>query len=162
MVLILSFIVCLLIISLSICCVIFNEKKKIIESKNREIAHLSNLYRIAIWWIDNKIDAKIIQDVLLDKGYSKIAIYGMGKWGMLLVDTLKGTNISVLYGIDMNARKIYCDIPVVLPNDNFENVDAFIVTTIEGFDEIRELIRKKIKKPIISIEQLAAVTSKIR
>lgn len=105
-------------------------------------------------WILNKQEGRSIAGYLKEKGYNKIAIYGMSSAGERLLDDLKQTDIEIAYGIDQNADRIFSEVEVVSPDGNLEPVDAVIVTAIYNFDEIEEKLSDLIDCPIISLEDV--------
>ena len=121
--------------------------KKLSEKHNR-------LYMLMNEWVKVKQDNKSIVQYLEKAGYKKIAIYGMNFVGETLLRELEGTNISVTYGIDKNASNLFADIDIITPEQEFEEVDAIIVTPITFFDEIERELSLKVDCPIISIEDI--------
>ena len=115
--------------------------------------HLA-LYLMMNQWVKVKQAGKSPAAYLERNGYKKIAIYGMSYAGETLLDELKGTGIEVAYAIDRNAASIYSEVGVVSMEDNFEEVDAVVVTAIAFFDEIEEALETKMDYPILSLEDI--------
>ncbi|MDE5699938.1 MAG: hypothetical protein K2I96_21460 [Lachnospiraceae bacterium] len=105
-------------------------------------------------WVRVKQENKSIVDYLEKEGLRQIAIYGMSHVGDTLLHELQGSNITVKYGIDKNADNIYTDINVLTLEDDLETVDAVIVTAITFFSEIDERLSKKMRCPILSLEDI--------
>lgn len=74
--------------------------------------------------------------------------------GETLLSEMAGSEVTVKYGIDKNAERIYQDIDVVLPDDALDDVDAVIVTAVTFFDEIEETLSQKVNCPILSLEDI--------
>ena len=74
--------------------------------------------------------------------------------GEALMNELKDSSVTVVYGIDQNADSIYMDVDIVSMNDELEEVDAIVVTAITFFDEIEEKLLEKVDYPIISLEDI--------
>ena len=74
--------------------------------------------------------------------------------GETLVDELRGTDITVSYGIDKNADMIYSFIDVLNMDDELKMVDVVVVTSITVFDEIKQNIKKRMNCPVISLEDI--------
>lgn len=70
------------------------------------------------------------------------------------VDEFKGTDITIVYGIDKNADSIYADVDVVSMEDVLDEVDAVVVAAITFFDEIEEKLSEKVDCPILSLENI--------
>ena len=109
--------------------------KKINDWKKMSNKHLT-LFQMMNQWVRVKQEGKNLSSYLEEKGYKKIAIYGMSYAGATLIEELKGTNVKALYGIDKNADNIYADIDVFSMEDDLPKVDAVVVTAITFFDEI--------------------------
>lgn len=125
------------------------------NEKNRKLSdkHLA-LFLLMNQWVKIKQERKNVSSYLEKNGYKRIAIYGMSYVGETLVSELDDTEIEILYGIDQNAKGIYTDIKILSLEEDFEDVDAVIVTAITCFDEIQEELGKKINCPIINIEDI--------
>lgn len=115
--------------------------------------HLS-LFLMMNQWVKVKQEGENLSDYFEKNGYKKIAIYGMSYAGETLADELNGSAIEVLYGIDKKAGNIYAEFDVVSPEDELPEVDAVVVTSITFFDEIEEMLEKKLDCPIISLEDI--------
>lgn len=127
------------------------DKMNIIRSYRDK--HLE-LFLMMNQWVKVKQQGKNLADFFVKNGYKKIAIYGMSYAGETLVDELKGSEITVAYGIDKNADSIYADVDIVSMEDNLEEVDAIVVTAITFFDEIEEKLSEKTECAIISLEDI--------
>lgn len=126
---------------------------KVTEWKNMSDKHLA-LFLLMNQWVKVKQEGKNLADYLEREGCKTIAIYGMSYAGETLVEELQGSNIVIKYGIDKKANSIYADFDVVSPDDDLEDVDAIIVTSVTFFGEIEEQMSKKISCPIISLEDI--------
>lgn len=127
--------------------------KKTIEQKENSDKHLA-LYLMMNQWVKVKQAGKSIPDFLLEKGYSKIAIYGMNYVGETLYDELRDSGIEVVYAIDRNADSIFSEINIVTPDSELDQVDAIIVTPIFFYDEIEEMLSNKIDADILCMEDI--------
>lgn len=112
------------------------------------------LFLLMSQWVKVKQSGKGIADYLEKNNYKKIAIYGMGNVGEILINELYGSSIEIIYGIDRNADDIYAECKVVKPDEKLEQVDAVIVTSITYFDEIVNDLCTKLDCPILSIENI--------
>ena len=105
-------------------------------------------------WVKVKQEGKSLVAYFERNGYKKIAIYGMSYAGETLFNEFKGSGVTVAYGIDKNADSIYADVDIVTMDDEFEEVDAIVVTAITFFDEIEERLSEKVDCPVISLEDV--------
>lgn len=129
------------------------KEDEIVKAKNMSNKHLA-LFRMMDQWVRVKQEGKNLASYFEKNDYRKIAIYGMSYAGMTLINELKDTEITVVYGIDKNADAIYTDIDIVCIDENLEEVDAIVVTAITFFDEIEEELSEKIGCPILSLEDI--------
>jgi hypothetical protein len=60
----------------------------------------------------------------------------------------------VAYVIDRRSNLDFHGYEVKSPEDEYESVDAIVVTAVIDFIEIYDLIRRKIQCPILSIQEL--------
>lgn len=127
--------------------------KALDEKKKLSDKHLA-LFLMMNQWVKVKQEGKSLRDFLEKKGYQKIAIYGMSYAGETLIRELESTDIEIAYGIDKNADSLYMNIDIVSPDDELEKVDAVVVTAITFFDEVQEVLCKKLDCPIISLEDI--------
>lgn len=127
--------------------------KSLAKSNDMSDKHLA-LFLMMNQWVKVKQEGKGLAEYFENKGYKKIAVYGMSYVGETLLDELDDTDIEVAYGIDGKADTIYLDKEIVTPEDDLEEVDAIVVTAITFFEEIEEKLSKKINCPIISLEDI--------
>ena len=74
--------------------------------------------------------------------------------GKRLVKELKRTEIEVVYGIDRNAADIFSEIELVTMDDDLEDVDAVVVTLVDEYDTVCDILSQKVKCPVIAIEDI--------
>ncbi len=127
----------------------FKQKRKVL----RDAAKMVVFYRIAIKWIRLLQLDKRLEEFFLDRGYKKIAIYGLREFGELLYLELRDSEVEVKYLIDQEADKIYidADIKPQLPSAKIEDVDVIVVTAVTFMDQIREELKGKTNAEIISL-----------
>lgn len=129
------------------------EGEKLNKARAMSDKHLE-LFKMMNQWVKVKQDGKNLASYLEKNGYKRIAVYGMSYAGETLVDELRGSTVTVAYGIDKNAVSLYSDVEIVSMDDDLESVDAIVVTAITFFDEIEEQLSEKIDCPIISLEDI--------
>lgn len=105
-------------------------------------------------WVKIKQEGKCIADYLKKKDINTIAIYGMSYMGQSLLAELSNSNIKVLYGIDKNAKDIYCDVDIYTVDMQLPQVDGVVVTSIYYYAEIEKRLRAKVEGPIFSLEEI--------
>lgn len=82
-----------------------------------------------------------------------IAIYGLGKIGTLFYNEIKKLPVEVKYGIDKEKKGMDI-VPVVHPDDFLEPVDWIVVTMIENYVQVKEILAKKYNGKIVTIQEL--------
>ena len=98
---------------------------------------------------------KRLESYFFRKGYQKIAVYGMSDLGRLLAETLRKTEIELLYGIDRRAERLEGTLSVYKPQENLPKADAIVVTAVYFFEEICGELRKNgVEYPIISLDEV--------
>ncbi|MCI8529283.1 MAG: glycosyltransferase [Lachnospiraceae bacterium] len=112
------------------------------------------LFGLMNQWMALRQKGVSIGAYLWNKGYHRIAIYGMGALGLRLVEELKGYDIKVEYAVDRNAANICVDVRVISPEEILEDVDMMIVTAVTCFSEIVEFLRGKVCFPVVSLEDM--------
>lgn len=132
---------------------IFQLYKKISKEKEISKKHL-RLFILLNHWLELKQEGRTILDYFYQNKIKCIAIYGMSYVGERLYEDLKNSDIKIKYIIDRNAKKIYSNLDLYLPNDTLPEVDAIIVTAISYFDEIKTVLDKNVGYPIVSLEEI--------
>ena len=105
-------------------------------------------------WLINRIKGYSVEKFFVDNNCKSIAIYGVGHLGEVLIRELKESSITIKYAIDKKASNIFSDIEIIDPEDEYEDVDAFVVTPVSGVEDIIKLISSKTTKPIYTIEDV--------
>lgn len=132
--------------------------KKVNTDKLNGIQKMSDkhfaLFLMMDQWVKVKQEGKCLSEWFERNGYNKIAIYGMSYAGKTLIDELADSKLEISYGIDRNKEVKYADVAIVSVDGKLEEVDVVIVTAITFFDEIDEMLSKKLSCPIISLEDV--------
>lgn len=131
---------------------------KVEKNKRKKAEKLSGkfsaMFHMMNQWVKVKQEGKNLSSFFEKNNYKKVAIYGMGYVGETLLEELKDTGIEVAYGIDRRVFSSHADIRIVPPDGLPGCVDAIVVTAIDSFDEIEEMLSEKVECPIVSIEDI--------
>lgn len=127
---------------------------KQVNLKSEKVDKFKGYYNMLNQWLILKQEGKNLSEYFTSNGYKTIAIYGMGEMGNRLYDELKDSDIEVKYAVDKNAASTYSELEVIDLEDDFEPVDAMIVTATFAYDKIEEDLGGKIDFPIISLEDV--------
>ena len=127
--------------------------------KNQKMQSYNYLARFLTMcqWIAVKQKGKDIVAWLQENNIKRIAIYGMGQEGDLLINELKGTEIEIVFGIDRNPNRIACgDVRIVAVEEihKMPSVDAIVVSFVSAFYEMREELRKQTNARIVSLHDV--------
>lgn len=91
---------------------------------------------------------------LLEKGIKKVAIYGWGYLGKHIYYNLVQADVDVKYIIDQNVKNSGLDIPMLSFEDEWECVDAIILTVVDDTEMLRMQIKEKINVQILGLGDL--------
>lgn len=127
-------------------------KEELAVARQISYKHL-RMFKVLNLWMELKQKGDLVGNYLYGYGYKRIAIYGMHYLGERLFLELRDTPVEIAYGIDKNTIMID-GLTVLNSNDQLETVDMIIVTAITYFDEIKQALEKKIKCPIVSLEDI--------
>lgn len=133
--------------------VVGNKLNKVVEEKHQNSEKFRMMYQMMERWMRKKQSDRTLAKYFEIHGYKNIAIYGMADIGKLLINELKDSGITVVYGIDKNID-VSVAVEVFTPEGPLEDVDAVVVTAIAYFDEIESMLSAKMKCPIISLEDI--------
>lgn len=116
-------------------------------SKHLQYAELENALR--------KIDVTHVAEFMRKKRIFQIAVYGYGVFGKKFVELMSRTEIDIRYVIDANAEAFVEEtVRLCHPDDELEEVDAVIITTIFTFESVKKKLQKKMQAKILSLDIL--------
>ncbi len=121
--------------------------------KERFIAekHLK-LYLMMNQWVQLKQQGRALTSYFAERGYRKIAIYGMNYVGHTLLKELENSEVHVEYAIDKNAADLKSEVKIIPPDEALPDVDIIVVTPIAYYNDIKIVLEQKVICPIVSIE----------
>lgn len=129
--------------------------KKMIDFTKKKEDKFRGYYKLLNEWMRKKQSGKNISQYFNEMGYKHIAVYGMGEIGKRLLDELLADDeLIISYGIDANSTDKYKDIRIVTLEEELEEVDVIVITSVFDFDNIYSKLSKQVKCPIISIEEI--------
>lgn len=128
--------------------------QKDIENFNE--MRMTNNFDFLSKWLFIKQMGYSVSEELVERGYHKIAVYGVGRTGILFLNEIEQTeNIQVAYMIDQNIE--YYRERRVCKQVLDEDIDAIIVTPINAYDEIyKVLISSTYCVEVISLERIVS------
>ena len=123
------------------------------KAKNLSDKHLM-LFLLMNEWVKVKQANKSVSGYLLNRGYRRIAIYGMSYAGQRLYDELMDSDVEIIACIDQKGGGTYYNHGIVDAGKMPIDIDAIIVTPIFYFEEIKHSLEKSSTANIISLEQI--------
>ncbi len=112
------------------------------------------IYRVAIQWLGKERLGKGINHYLKKRKAKNVAVYGLGHLGKALVEYLKATGYTYVYGIDNGTVSFHLDIPILTGEDEFPEVDIVIVTALTSYREIKSDLKKKTSAHVVSLADI--------
>lgn len=105
-------------------------------------------------WLRLRQKGFSIESLLQQCKIRSIAIYGFGYLGCDLYDELERGVICVKYVIDQNTISEVDAIQIIKPEDEFEQVDAIIITTVMDEEKIKRKLLDKCNFQILTLREL--------
>lgn len=128
--------------------------EELVRHNNEELQKYNYLFKTACQWVRLNNENHDVSDWINKRDWKKVAIYGMGELGTVLLEDLRKKGILVEYGIDREKGKVCGDIPIYTVDEMPETVDGIIVTAITYYDEISRRINSKCKIPVVSLKDV--------
>lgn len=126
-----------------------NQKRILFQS---DVQSRLSIYKM---WLEKIHKGESVAEFIAEKKYNSVAIYGLGKLGVSLINELKGKEINVTYIIDQRAEEIfYKDIAVYPFSDHLPEVDVVIITTVNDQNVLKEKIRCYMDCDVYLLEEL--------
>lgn len=133
---------------------IINAADEKINMKDQEIKKFKLYFYLYSSWIDIKSKGKNLAEYLEHENINTIAVYGMGDIGIRLCKELQGTDIEIKYVMDQGISMDTAFAPVIKLDEKLPRVDAIIVTPINAYSQIKDILSSKIDSRILSIEDI--------
>jgi hypothetical protein len=130
-------------------------EKKRLYFVGQERDKFQDYYYLLSHWLEAKNNGGNVTEYFIERGCQRIAVYGMGELANRLCEDLQGSEVEVMYGIDRDVCNTISRIPdIYSPEDSLPSVDAVVVTPFYAFDSIQEMLTRKVRCPVISIEEV--------
>lgn len=125
------------------------------ESEWKELSdkHLRMVILLDRWLLLRQRNI-LLHTYFQDNKIFRIAIYGVGYIGERLIEELKCSFVLIDYVIETKKKNLKLDVPIKNLEGNLEHTDAIIVTAINDYENIKEVLSKKTDIKIISIEEI--------
>lgn len=115
-------------------------------------------FEMSTKWLEKMQDGDSIDRYFVDHNIKKIAIYGCGYLGRLLLRELSESgNVEVAFGIDRLETTICAPEGITVYDvDDFlpEKVDAIVVTPAYDYDKVYKMLSEKTDDEVLSFEEI--------
>lgn len=125
------------------------------EKERKNFEKYANFTYLFHFWMQGIEEGKNVRSFFQGRGYSEIAIYGMGILGKHLRTQLEHSGCTVSYTIDKNII-YYEDVSydLRLNTDKLQTADVIVVTPVVEYLEIRGMLEKYTDIDIVSLEEV--------
>lgn len=114
-----------------------------------------DFYAVLCQWVYKLQSGHTILEMIRERNYCKVSIYGYKELGQLLYQALDSSSIQIAQVIDKDAKNIKAEHAVVTPDlISDDGVDAVIVTVLSDFDSISMVLKINYQFDVISISEL--------
>jgi hypothetical protein len=112
-------------------------------------------YRLLASWMTLRNRDRTLAEYFTDHHFTSVAIFGLGRLGMCLLEELRNSNIDIRYGIDRDVAHLsYLDLRVVSPESPIEPVDVIVVTPFYECGKLITELQGKTSSAIITLEDI--------
>lgn len=127
------------------------------KNKDKTIQKYKKYYELLLAWMGVLENGNSLCAYLKKRGVHNIAVYGGRNTGWHFVKQLQGSEVTVKYIIDKASLSgELTSLPVYHMYDELPVVDAVIVVPVWDYQSIRSDLEKKVKCPVISLEDVIA------
>lgn len=126
-------------------------KGKANESSNDKF---KKFFSVLDLWMKLRDNGGTVVNYFQNRGYKRIAVYGIAHLASHLTAELKGSEIEVVYGIDRRADFLYAAFPIYRLEDVWEPVDVIVVTPVYDYKNIKKELEQKGNYNVISLEEV--------
>lgn len=132
---------------------------RVVENRIAFAERYRAYYELVNQWMSNKNKNHSLVNFLREKNINKVAVYGNGSLGKLLIHDLQAENMEIVCIVDKGAKEIKTgnQIPIVpLKNTSIlSKADILIVTPIADYaDVLEDLHENDIQMEIVSLEDV--------
>lgn len=105
-------------------------------------------------WLILKQEGKDISRYLVNHGYRRVVIYGMGLYGRHIVRELADSEVTICYGIDKKETESYMGVDIIRPEEKLKGIDLVINSALRYSAEIRDTLKNICECEIIDLDEL--------
>lgn len=105
-------------------------------------------------WLILKQEGKETSRYLINHGYRRVAIYGMGLYGRHIVRELAGSEVTICYGIDRKETESYMGVEIIRPEGKLKGIDLVINSALRYSSDIRDTLKDICGCEIMDLDEL--------
>lgn len=114
-----------------------------------------DFYEVLCKWVNKLQSGHTIPELMNERNYRKVSIYGYKELGQLLYQALNGSEIEVVQVIDRNGINMEAEHDILPPEAiSDEEADVMIVTALSDFQHIYRDLKARYRFDVISIREL--------
>lgn len=124
------------------------------EKEIKDLEKFANYYFLMHFWMKNIEDGKCLDTFFDNRGYKRIAVYGMGFLGMHLIEQLSD-RIKLIYTVDQGIVRYNGEsFPISEFKDAASLADVIVVTPVTDYEYIKKMIMDNFDIDIVSLEEV--------
>ena len=120
----------------------------------RELNKFKLYYRLLDRWLFLKEQGKSTAGFFAEKGYRRVAVYGMAALGRHLYEELQDSPVEVVYAIDRRQGLQYKELKIQSPQEPLKACDVIVVTAFAEMEEIAAELRSRTDIPVVSLQDV--------
>ena len=113
-----------------------------------------NYFRFLYWWYVDPDRIDRLRRICCENMWKRIAVYGMGAIGELMLKDLSRIGADSVYAIDRDPDSVFVDHQVYSLDDELPQMDIIIVTPFLQYNSIVPELKKVTKTKMISVLDL--------
>lgn len=132
----------------------FRMASRIIDKKEKEKDKFENYFDMYDQWISLKEKGIHLAEYFLKHNYHRVAVYGVGKVGVHLINELENSDVEIVYAIDKRDSLDNSNIQVYSIEDNLPDADVIVITTTFAYEDIYKELIEKTNIKIFSLDDI--------
>lgn len=124
------------------------------EIISKQADQFSEFYTLMQQWVKVYQSGCTLENYFKKNNYRRIAVYGMGEMGYMVLKELEGSGVEVAYCIDRNADNVFAQIDVRRPDGKLAPVDVVVVAVVQFYDEVKKALDGKLECPVVSLSDV--------
>ena len=96
-----------------------------------------------------------------DRNWQRIALYGYGRHGREFYQDVQGNSVEIIYLIDARKGGMAgkTPVPVYAPEETLPECDAIVVSVVDEYEAILEMLEEKVDVPVLSLSEVVSIVA---